>query len=255
MRRIIKGLLWIVFSLIPIALLGSVLGYVWLARSVAPATGEMTLADLSGPVTVTRDKNAVPHISGNSVDDVLMALGFVHAQERLWQMEVNRMAGQGRLSELFGDKTVFTDRFIRSIGLYESAESSLAALNDADRKKIDAYVHGINEFIASAGPTFGSKYSPEFVVLGHTPEKWAAADVIVTLKLMSVTLAANIDDEVLRLKFARLGMNDAEITDLQPPVPADTPPPLPDLRQVLGLPSGTLKAGAVEAEKQFGVAE
>lgn len=251
MRRIIKGLLWIVFSLIPIALLGSVLGYVWLARSVAPATGEMTLVDLSGPVTVTRDKNAVPHISGNSVDDVLMALGFVHAQERLWQMEVNRMAGQGRLSELFGDKTVFTDRFIRSIGLYESAESSLAALNDADRKKIDAYVHGINEFIASAGPTFGSKYSPEFVVLGHTPEKWAAADVIVTLKLMSVTLAANIDDEVLRLKFARLGMNDAEITDLQPPVPADTPPPLPDLRQVLGLPSGTLKAGAVEAEKQF----
>lgn len=251
MRRIIKGLLWIVFSLIPIALLGSVLGYVWLARSVAPATGEMTLADLSGPVTVTRDKNAVPHISGNSVDDVLMALGFVHAQERLWQMEVNRMAGQGRLSELFGDKTVFTDRFIRSIGLYESAESSLAALNDADRKKIDAYVHGINEFIASAGPTFGSKYSPEFVVLGHKPEKWAAADVIVTLKLMSVTLAANIDDEVLRLKFARLGMNDAEITDLQPPVPADTPPPLPDLRQVLGLPSGTLKAGAVEAEKQF----
>ena len=251
MRRIIKGLLWIVFSLIPIALLGSVLGYVWLARSVAPATGEMMLVDLSGPVTVTRDKNAVPHISGNSVDDVLMALGFVHAQERLWQMEVNRMAGQGRLSELFGDKTVFTDRFIRSIGLYESAESSLAALNDADRKKIDAYVHGINEFIASAGPTFGSKYSPEFVVLGHKPEKWAAADVIVTLKLMSVTLAANIDDEVLRLKFARLGMNDAEITDLQPPVPADTPPPLPDLRQVLGLPSGTLKAGAVEAEKQF----
>ena len=67
MRRIIKGLLWIVFSLIPIALLGAILGYVWLARSVAPATGEMVLAGLSAPVTVTRDKNAVPHISGNSV--------------------------------------------------------------------------------------------------------------------------------------------------------------------------------------------
>jgi penicillin amidase len=251
MRRIIKGLLWIVFSLIPIALLASVLGYVWLARSVAPATGEMTLADLSAPVTITRDKNAVPHISGNSVEDVLTALGFVHAQERFWQMEINRMAGQGRLSELFGEKTIFTDRFIQSIGLYESAENSVSVLDEADRKKIDAYVHGINEFIASEGPTFGSKYSPEFVIFGHTPEKWTAADVIVTLKLMSVTLAANIDDEVLRLKFARLGMNDAEITDLQPPVPADTPPPLPNLRQVLGLPSGTLKAGAVEAEKNF----
>ncbi|CAN7390326.1 penicillin acylase family protein [Phyllobacterium sp. LjRoot231] len=251
MRRIIKGLLWIVFSLIPIALLGAVLGYVWLARSVAPATGEMVLAGLSAPVTVTRDKNAVPHISGDSVEDVLTALGFVHAQERLWQMEINRMAGQGRLSELFGDKTISTDRFIRSIGLYESAQSSLASLDESDRKKIDAYVQGINAFIAGAGPTFGSKYSPEFVILGHSPEKWTPVDVIVTLKLMSVTLAANIDDEVLRLKFARLGMTDAEIIDLLPPVPGDTPPPLPDLRQVLGLPSGTLKAGVVEAEKQF----
>ncbi|MBB3146490.1 penicillin amidase [Phyllobacterium trifolii] len=251
MRRIIKGLLWIVFSLIPIALLGAILGYVWLARSVAPATGEMVLAGLSAPVTVTRDKNAVPHISGNSVEDVLAALGFVHAQERLWQMEVNRMAGQGRLSELFGDKTVLTDRFIRSIGLYESAQSSAASLDEAARKKIDAYVLGINAFIAEAGPTFGSKYSPEFVILGHTPEKWTPADVIVTLKLMSVTLAANIDDEVLRLKFARLGMSDAEIIDLLPPVPGDTPPSLPDLRQVLGLPSGTLKASSAEAESQF----
>ncbi len=251
MRRIIKGLLWIVFSLIPIAIVASILGYVWLARSVAPATGEISLADLSGPVTITRDKNAVPHISGNSIDDVLMALGFVHAQERLWQMEMNRMAGQGRLSEIFGDKTISTDRFIRSIGLYESAESSLASLGDPDRQKIEAYVRGINAFIASPGPVFGAKYSPEFVILGHSPEKWIAADVIVTLKLMSVTLAANIDDEVLRLKFARLGMSDAEITDLLPPVPGDAPPPLPDLRQLLGLSSGTLKAGAIEAEKQF----
>ncbi len=251
MRRIIKGLLWIVFSLIPIAIVASILGYVWLARSVAPATGEISLIDLSGPVTITRDANAVPHISGNTIDDVLMALGFVHAQERLWQMEMNRMAGQGRLSEIFGDKTISTDRFIRSIGLYESAERSVAALSDTDRQKIEAYVRGINAFIAGPGPVFGAKYSPEFVILGHSPEKWAAADVIVTLKLMSVTLAANIDDEVLRLKFARLGMSNAEMTDLQPPVPGDVPPPLPDVRQLLGLSSGTLKAGAIEAERQF----
>ncbi|MCG2952778.1 penicillin acylase family protein, partial [Escherichia coli] len=88
MRRIIKGLLWIVFSLIPLALIAGGAGYVWLARSVAPATGEMVLTDLAAPVTVTRDKNAVPHIVGSNVEDVLTALGFVHAQERLWQMEV-----------------------------------------------------------------------------------------------------------------------------------------------------------------------
>ena len=251
MRRIVKGLLWIVFSLIPIALLASVLAYVWFARSVTPATGDMTLAGLSAPVTITRDKNAVPHISGSSIEDVLTALGFVHAQERLWQMEMNRMAGQGRLSEIFGDKTIFTDRFIRSIGLYESAESSLAALDPADRAKIDAYVRGINAFIDGAPPTFGSKYSPEFVILGHAPEKWTSADAIVTLKLMSVSLGANIDDEVLRLKLARLGMSDAEITDLQPPVAGDNPPPLPDLRQLLGLPSGSLKASESDSERRY----
>jgi penicillin amidase len=251
LRRILKGLLWIVFSLIPIALVGVILGYVWLTRSVTPATGEIVLTGLSAPVTVTRDKNAVPHISGASIEDVLTALGFVHAQERLWQMEVNRMAGQGRLSELFGDKTIFTDRFIRSIGLYESAQSSASALDEADRKKVDAYVRGVNAFIDSPGPVFGAKYSPEFVILGHAPEHWTSADVIVTLKLMSVTLAANIDDEVLRLKFSRLGMSDPEITDLLPPVSGDTPPPLPDLRQVLGLPSGTLKTGAAAADSQF----
>ncbi|MEK1889226.1 MAG: penicillin acylase family protein [Phyllobacterium sp.] len=251
MRRIIKGLLWIVFSLIPIALLASVLAYIWFARSVTPATGEATLAGLSAPVSITRDGNAVPHISGSSVEDVLTALGFVHAQERLWQMEMNRVAGQGRLSEIFGDKTVSTDRFIRSISLYESAESSVAALDAEDRGKIDAYVRGINAFIESAPPSFGSKYSPEFVILGHAPEKWTAADVIVTLNLMSVSLGANIDDEVLRLKFARLGMSDAEITDLEPPVAGDTPPPLPDLRQILGLSSGTLKAGASDFERRY----
>jgi len=255
MRRIIKGLLWIVFSLIPIALLASVLAYVWFARSVAPPSGDMSLAGLSAPVTITRDSNAVPHISGSSMEDVLTALGFVHAQERLWQMEINRMAGQGRLSELFGDKTVFTDRFIRSIGLYESAEKSAAALDAGDRGKIDAYVRGINAFIDSQPPTFGSKFSPEFVLLGHTPERWKPADVIVTLKLMSVSLGANIDDEVLRLKLARLGMSDAEITDLTPPIAGDSPPPLPDLRQLLGLQSGMLKAGVSESERRYAALE
>lgn len=251
MRRVLKGLLWIVFSLIPIALLGAVLGYVWLSRSVAPDSGEIALAGLSAPVTVTRDKNAVPHITGNSVEDVFTALGFVHAQERLWQMEVTRMAGQGRLSELFGDKTIFTDRFLRSIGLYESSQASAAALSPEDLKKIEAYTRGVNDFIDSKSRPFASKYSPEFIILGHTPEKWVAADVIVTLKLMSVTLAGNVDDEILRLKLARLGMTDAETTDLLPPLPGDTPPLLPDLRQILGLATDAIKTGALEGEQQY----
>jgi penicillin amidase len=251
LRRILKGLLWIVFSLIPIAMLGAALGYVWLSRSVTPGSGEIDIAGLSAPVTISRDKNAVPHISGASIEDVLTALGFVHAQERLWQMEVTRMAGQGRLSELFGDKTIGTDRFLRSIGLYESSQASAGVLAPADLQKVEAYVRGINDFIDSKGPAFGSKYSPEFVILGRKPEKWAAADVIVTLKMMSVTLAGNMDEEILRLKLAGFGMTDTEITDLLPPVPGDTPPPLPDLRTILGLSSKEIKSGSLEGDGQF----
>ncbi|MCO4316161.1 penicillin acylase family protein [Phyllobacterium sp. 21LDTY02-6] len=251
MRRLIKGLLWIVFSLVPLILIASVLAYIWITRSVTPSEGQAAIAGLAAPVTITRDKNAVPHIVGNTVEDVFTALGFVHGQERLWQMEVSRMAGQGRLSELFGETTIPTDRFIRSLGVYESAQKSADALDPADRAKVEAYVRGVNAFIDAPGPSFGAKFSPEFVILGHRPEKWTPADVIVTLKLMSITLAANIDDEILRLKFARLGMSDAEMLDLLPPVAADTPPPLPDLRALLGLPSGALRAGARDSEAQY----
>ncbi|KXF76953.1 hypothetical protein ATN84_13220 [Paramesorhizobium deserti] len=250
MRRIIKGLLWLVFSLLPLALLAIVIIYIWIARSVAPASGEAQLAGLTAPVTVVRDRNAVPHISGASLEDVAMALGFVHAQERLWQMEVARMAAQGRLSEVFGEPTIATDMFLRTLDTYGAAAASFDALNEKDRGVIEAYARGVNAFLEQNDRPFASKFSPEFVLLNRRPEPWRTTDVVAAVKMMSITLGANIAEEMERLKFARLGMTDAEINDLLPPLKEDAPPPLPDLKTVLGLESGPISA-ARPAEQRF----
>jgi penicillin G amidase len=247
MRRIVKGLLWLLFFLVPLALLAVVVLYVWIARSVPPASGEAQLTGLSAPLTITRDRNAVPHISGASLQDVSMALGFVHAQDRLWQMEVARMAAQGRLSELFGEATVGTDIFLRTLDLHGAAAQSLNAMKDEDRKVIEAYVRGINAFIDAPARTFASKYPPEFVILGHKPAPWQPADAVAAVKMMSVSLGANMTQEIERLKFARLGMSDAEIDDLLPPLAVDTPPPLPDLKALLGLETGPIDTASADA--------
>lgn len=246
-RRVVNGFLRGLFSLLTLLVLTGAIGLVWLARSVAPMSGAAALPGLSAPVTVTRDRHDVPHITGRSRADVLEALGFVHAQERLWQMELMRMAARGRLSEIFGKATVGTDVFLRSLGLYDAAQASFDALDGQSKRQVEAYVRGINAFIARPARLLAAKFSPEFVILDHRPEPWTPADVMAAIKMFSVTLASNLDEEILRLKFSRLGMSAKEIDDLLPPVPGDAPPPLPDLHQLIGLATGPLKAAQNDA--------
>ena len=91
----------------------------------ALASGSLAIAGLSAPVEVVRDSEGVPHIFAKSMEDLLGALGFLHAQDRLWQMELTRRTGQGRLSEIFGERTFTTDVFLRTLDLYGHAERSL----------------------------------------------------------------------------------------------------------------------------------
>ena len=106
MRRLLKGLVRLIFVVVPLVILAAGLGVLWLSRSLPQASGTVRIAGLSGPVTITRDAHGVPHIDGATRDDVYAGLGFAQAQDRMWQMELNRMAGQGRLSEIFGKATV-----------------------------------------------------------------------------------------------------------------------------------------------------
>ena len=241
MRRILKALVRFIFVAVPVILLAAGAGFFWLARSLPPVSGTTTLEGLSEPVTISRDTFGVPHVAGKTLNDVATGLGFAHAQDRLWQMEVSRIAAQGRLSEMFGEPTVESDIWLRSMGIYEAAVDSYEALPERGKAFLQAYAAGVNAWLERDGRTFASKLPPEFVILGHKPEPWKPAHTVAAVKMMSVSLAANSQFEVYRLSFARIGLTPDEILDLLPTGPGDNPPPLPDLTALLSLDSGPLK--------------
>jgi penicillin amidase len=211
-------------------------GLYGLLRNTVPApSGALVLEGLGEPVEVVRDREAVPHIFARSTDDLYMALGFVHAQDRLWQMELQRRTGQGRLSEIFGEPTFRTDVFLRTLDLYGHAQRSYAALPAEVKRALEAYARGVNAYMTRQTGLFEPRRAPEFLLLRHHPEPWQPADSLVTIKLMALQLSTNMNHELLRLALAAQGLNAAEIEDLMPLDAVDRPPPMPELAKLYPL--------------------
>ncbi len=193
MRRAFRILRWLLAIIIVLVVLILIGGYGWLRRSLPQVTGEVRVPGISAPVQIVRDADAIPHIFAANRNDAIFGLGYVHAQERLWQMEFQRRIGQGRLSEILGDATIGTDRFLRTLGVYRAAEQALDAISADSRAAIDAYVAGINAFLNDSRRSL----PPEFTLLGLTPEPWTPADVLVWQKMMAWDLGGNWDRELL----------------------------------------------------------
>ncbi len=194
-RRWLRIFMWFIVGFLIIALLAGSAGYVYLRRSLPTVDGTLKAAGLSAAVEVVRDTDGVPHIYAQSEADALFALGYVHAQDRLWQMEFQRRIGRGTLAAALGEKALPTDRFLRTLGVYRAAESAYTTLKPATKTLLDAYVSGINAFLAGKS---GSDLPPEFTILGIAPEPWQAADVLVWAKMMSWDLGGNYTTELLR---------------------------------------------------------
>jgi penicillin amidase len=229
MKRILRWLGISLAGMIAVAGAGAGLGYLLLRNTVPPASGKLAMAGLSAPVEVVRDTEGVPHIFAKTTDDLYMALGFVHAQDRLWQMELARRTGQGRLSEIFGERTFTTDVFLRTLDVYGHAERSLGGLPAETRKALEAYARGVNAFLKRPGSGLTPRLPPEFLLLLHEPEPWSPADSAVIAKLMALQLSMNLKHELMRLTLAGQGLSAREIEDLLPSDAGDSPPPLPDL--------------------------
>ena len=172
---------------------------------------------LSAPLDIVRDRDAIPHIFAANRLDALVGLGYAHAQDRLWQMEFQRRIGFGRLSEIFGRVTIPQDRFLRTAGFGRAAQSAWAALPDAARRDVDAYVAGVNAFIATHR---GTTLPPEFVLLRIEPEPWTGPDVVVWQKMMAWDLCKNFSDELLRDDIAA-AVDPARLAELMPPYSPD----------------------------------
>ena len=248
MMRIVKGLIKLILILVPLVVMAAGAGMLWLSRSQAPLDGAQQIGGLEGDVTITRDRNGVPHIVAATRADAAAGLGFAHAQDRLWQMEVSRMAGQGRLSEMFGEATVGTDVWLRTMGIHEAAIASLDVMDADTMAMLEGYARGVNAWMERETRVFSSRLPPEYVILGITPEPWTPAHTLTAIKMMSVSLAENVGDEALRLGFHRVGLSEAEIRDLLPYLDNDTPPPMPDLTALLGLDPAPLGETATTAD-------
>jgi penicillin amidase len=234
MKRILKWLGLGLTGLIIVAGVAVGLGYVFLRNSVPPTSGTLAMAGLSAPVEVVRDREGVPHIFAKTGNDLYAALGFVHAQERLWQMELLRRTGQGRLSEIFGERAFTTDVFLRTLDLYGHAERSLGGLPAETRSALEAYARGVNAFLKRPVRRLALRLPPEFLLLRYEPEPWQPADSAVIAKLMALQLSMNLKYELMRLTLAGQGLASAEIEDLLPSDAGDAPP-LPEIAELYPL--------------------
>ncbi len=214
LRWVIAGLL----GLIAVAV-ATVAALLW--WSLPPAAQQVAIPGLSAPVSVAYDQDGVPRIRAANEQDAAAALGFVHARARIFQMDLMRRAGSGRLSELAGPQALPFDREMRLLGLRLRAEQDAAALPPTDRAVLESYARGVNAWIAARG-----RFSaPEFIPLGQ-PADWTVTDTMLWAKLIGLYLSGNWERELARLALAKT-LPPARIAELWPdpahPVMAATP--------------------------------
>jgi len=237
MTRFFRLLFIAAGGLFLLLLAAAVGGWFWLRTSLPQTGGTVALDAVSASVEVIRDENDVPHIFAATPEDAYAALGYVHAQDRLWQMETMRRLGAGRLSEIFGEATLPLDRYARTFGLYRLAEAQVARLRPEERKLIDAYARGVNAYLHH----HTGALPPEFVLLRHEPEDWRPADSLVWARIMAMRLSRNWSTELLRWRLGRK-LDPAQIRQLWPDEDGDAPITLSDKVRAAALPLDSLAA-------------
>jgi len=214
-----KAVFTVLVALLLLATTVSLGVYAYARRSLPVIDGSITLpataGSISAPIEIVRDADAIPHVFAANKLDALFGLGYVHAQDRLWQMEFQRRVGNGRLSEIFGHATIPQDRFLRTVGFGRAARSAWNTTAEWARRQIDAYVAGVNAFIATH---HGSALPPEFTLLRFEPEPWTGADVLVWVKMMAWDLSANYVFELLRDDLVH-SVGAERMAELMPPYP------------------------------------
>jgi penicillin amidase len=211
-----------VIGLVLVLILGGVVLFAWhsVKASYPTTSGTVAVPGLAAPVTVIRNNLGIPQIYADSPADLFFAEGYVHAQDRFWEMDVRRHITSGRLSEMFGKSQVTTDSFLRTLGWRRIAEAELPMLSDRSRANLAAYSKGVNAYLADHA---GDQLSLEYVVLGlqnsaYQPEPWTPADSVAWLKALAWDLRGNMEDEIYRsVMSASVGVSETE--KLFPPYP------------------------------------
>jgi penicillin G amidase len=200
----------------------------WLYSSLPVTRATLSVPGLNKSTDIIRDLNGIPTIVAGSEQDAAFALGFVHAQDRLFQMDLRRRLGAGRLSEVMGAPALGSDRWMRTLGLYRLAAASLPYQSEGFRAVLTAYADGVNAYLASRRGALPL----EFTILGYRPEPWQPADTLVLGKLLQLELSGNFRRELLKARLIKTLPADT-IQQLFPNHPMYNPAAVPHLSDVL----------------------
>jgi penicillin amidase len=250
MKKFWKILSRILIGLVVIALIvgagGTFYLKSYLPNTVAPKSfpqidGELKIAGLDGPVDIYRDKMGIPHIYASTQHDLFFAQGYVHAQDRFWQMDFWRHTGSARLSEMFGKKQVSTDAFLRTLGWRQVAEKEYEMLSPEAKAVADSFAEGVNAYIKDRDPV---EISLEYSILGLlTPsykiEPWTPVNSLTWGKAMAWDLGGNMSTEIERAILLKT-LTPEQVAELFPAYPSDYPVIVPVIGE---------NAGGVEGQK------
>lgn len=227
--RPVRAAAYVAIGLALLLVVTLVTGVTLARRPLPQVDGTVVLPGLDGEVEVLRDANGIPQIYADTVEDLMRGQGYVHAQERFFEMDVRRHATSGRLAELFGEAGLASDVLVRTMGWRDVAEQEVALVEPATRAAFEAYADGVNAYLADRGTT---EIAVEYTVLAaggldYRPAPWTPADSLAWLKAMAWDLRGNMGDEVDRvLTAARVGTERAE--ELWPAYPEDRRDPVVD---------------------------
>ncbi|MEJ2599158.1 MAG: penicillin acylase family protein, partial [Anaerolineales bacterium] len=225
MSRAIRGLLigFLVLVLI-FAILAAVLVPLTVRRSFPKVDGDFKIPGLQGPVEIYRDAYGIPQIYATTTHDLFFAQGYVHAQDRFWQMDFWRHLGSGRLAEMFGESELDTDSFLRTLGWARVAQQELNNSSPETLAILQAYADGVNAYLADHK---GSALSAEYAILkllspNYQVEPWTALNTMTWAKVMAWDLGGNMDMEIYRARLLKT-LTPEQVDQLVPPYPTDHP--------------------------------
>lgn len=247
MSNLFQWLVRLSGALIILAALAVGMVYYLASRSLPDYDKTLATPGLSAPVEIVRDNANVPHIFADKDEDAFFALGYVHAQDRLWQMVMLRRTAQGRLSELFGQSTVKVDTLLRRLDLYPLSVQSVQAQDDRALSVLRAYARGVNARIDEINRDSLGRGAPEMFLFPAAVAPWQPADSIAIQKLMALQLSGHLSEEVLRARASLLLPDPNRLSDLMPDAPGTGVAALSDYAALVPeLPRYAAAAPAIE---------
>lgn len=223
------------------------IGFGWLRSSLPPTNGTYEVAGTSDTIIIARDGNGVPHIDATSENDLAFGLGYAHAQDRLWQMEMNRRIGNGRVAEVLGEAGIGFDKYFRTLGFTLRAETALAALPPEIVEGLEQYAAGVNAYVSE----HNGALPPEFHLTGVTPEPWTPRDSLVWQKMMWLDLSGNARQEIARARLLAK-LSPEQVAMIFPAYPGDAPRSYPALAEIYKNSPIIAAATAIGPEKPAG---